>query len=350
MIVSFRKYINIGIHLLGWTLLGFLQLYYIPLTWNVEVPTFFWLWQSCVLLMMIVIFYVNAKLIVPRTIVADKPILFIIWLVLCLLLLQLIAYYYISTTHMHERISKLLGNTFRGERVFDNFVFTVTLLVLALSTGWAMLTHWQKAAQRERALERDKMMTELALLKMQINPHFFFNSLNSVYSLTYIDVEDSRKALLTLSRMMRYLLYNTEEEMTSLSKDVDFLKDYVSIMQLRATKKVSIDFQIPDLLIDYPIAPMLLLPFIENAFKHGVDATANGKIAIHLSQQEGRITLSVMNTVFEQRTPLLAGEGGVGLTNTQRRLQLLYPDRYLLQTGINKDGKYEVLLTIDLAS
>lgn len=342
-----RRYLNIGVHLLGWCLLGFLLLFYFPLSWDIVVPTFFWLWQSIVLVMMFVLFYVNANIIVPATIIREKASLFFIWILIALFLTQLAAYSYTTYTDMHHRLSELLGNRPRKYQLFDNFVFTISLLVLALSTGWSMLMYWQQAAQREKALEKDKSDTELALLKMQINPHFFFNSLNSVYSLTYLNVEDSRKALLTLSRMMRHLLYSTEGENTTLSLEIDFLKDYVSVMRLRATDRVNVMLDIRETSEDYPIAPMLLLPFVENAFKHGIDATQKTEIIIRLWQEESTLHLNVVNGICAPATNE-HGEGGVGLSNTMRRLQLLYPEKHELSNGVNVDGNYEVNLKIDL--
>lgn len=362
MATSFRSYLNVGIHVLGWSLLGFLQLFYIPLSWNVEVPAFFWLWHCIVLIMLIILFYANAKVIVPRTIIAGKPWLFLLWILAAIFMTQFVAYQYTQHTDMHNRMATLL-NTNREYFILDNFVFTISLLVLALSTGWAMMTHWQRSSQREKQLEQDKTHadikllklqqdktnTELEMLKMQINPHFFFNSLNSVYSLTYIDVEDSRKALLTLSRMMRYLLYSAEGEDTSLSKEIVFLKDYIAIMRLRATEKVNIIVEIPDVMEDFPIAPMLLLPFVENAFKHGVDPTAGTEIRIALWMEGTKLFMDVTNGVFARRN-LEHDEGGIGLTNTRRRLELLYPGRHELTADINTDGKYQVKLNIDLAA
>ncbi|WP_334124585.1 sensor histidine kinase [Empedobacter brevis] len=349
MSISFKNCITIGLHALAWVLLGFLQLFYIPLSWDMPVPFSFWFWQILLLLMMLLIFYVNALVIVPNTIIKHRVLWFLLWILVCIVVTQLVAYTYDAQTNMREQMAGLLRKKLRRNEWYNNLTFTGILLVLAFSTCWAMLMHWQQATQREKALEQDKILSELTMLKMQINPHFFFNSLNSVYALTYIDVEDSRKALLTLGRMMRYLLYKTEEEETTLSKEIDFLKDYVSIMSMRATKKVSIDLQLPDKLEDFPIAPMLLLPFIENAFKHGVDATQPGVVKIHLTQQGTHITLEVVNTVFPaigNDTP--DDEGGVGLSNTQRRLQLLYPERHFLQTGVNDEGKYHVIVMIDL--
>ena len=346
---SFRPYLNVGVHVLGWLLLGYLLLFYIPLTWNVTIPGIFWIWQIMVLLIMLVLFYVNALVIVPETIIKNRTGWFIIWLLVAAFVIQLVANIYTSSTDMHAKMAAVLGDKRRKTSLLDNFVFTITLLVMGISTSWAMLQHWQQAALHKQQLEQDKTVAELAMLKTQINPHFFFNSLNSIYSLTYINVEDSRKALHTLSRMMRYLLYGKPDERTTLPEEAAFLKDYISLMRLRSTDKVKIITQIPDLLTNAPIAPMLLLPFVENAFKHGVDATASSEISISLNQEGNVLHLHVLNNVFEKNSESIH-EGGIGLTNTRRRLQLLYPQEHLLSAGINSEGKYEVNLRVDLKS
>jgi LytS/YehU family sensor histidine kinase len=189
-------------------------------------------------------------------------------------------------------------------------------------------------------------MAELAMLKAQINPHFFFNSLNSIYSLTYSNIEDSRNALHTLSRMMRYLLYSTEGERTTLLKEVEFLKDFIALMKLRANSKLNIITEIPEKLNDYPIVPMLLLPLVENAFKHGVHATEKSEIIIALKQNDTNLTFEVLNTFFKKTSN--TEPGGIGLTNTKRRLQLIYPHKHSINCGVNNDGKYEVELQITL--
>jgi two-component system LytT family sensor kinase len=343
----FKPYLFTGLHILVWLLLGFILLFYIPLTWNIVLPPFFWLWQCTVLFIMIILFYTNAKIVVPQTIIKDKIGPFLLWIFLVIFSLQLIAYLYTSQTDMHSKIAALLGFQKYRNRFFDNFVFTITLLVLGISTSWAMLQHWQKAAQHKQKLEQDKTVAELAMLKAQINPHFFFNSLNSIYSLTYSNIEDSRSALHTLSHMMRYLLYNTEGERTTLLKEVDFLKNYIALMRLRANSKLNIVTKIPENLIDYPIIPMLLLPLVENAFKHGVHATDKSEINITIKQDNNNLELEVENTFFEKmNTPL--DQGGIGLINTKRRLQLVYPNKHTMNAGTTQDGKYKVTLQITL--
>jgi len=341
----FRPYLFTGIHILGWLLLGYIMLFYIPLAWNVVLPEAFWLWQSIILVLLIAIFYSTAKIIVPRTIINDNTSLYLLWAFLSSFVVQLIAYFYTSQTDLHNQISKAIGFTKYRNPYFDNYAFTLTLLVLGISTSWAMLQHWQKAAQHKQKLEQDKTMAELAMLKAQINPHFFFNSLNSIYSLTYTDIEDSRNALHTLSRMMRYLLYSTDEK-TTLLKEAEFMRDFIALMKLRANSKLTITTDIPEKIHDYPIVPMLLLPLVENAFKHGVHATDKSEIHIKLTQNGSNLEFEVENTFFEKTA--VSDVGGIGLTNTRRRLQLIYPNQHYISCGVTDHGTYKIKLKINL--
>ena len=341
----FRPYLFTGLHILSWLLLGFIMLFYIPITWNVVLPSVFWLWQMIILVLLIILFYSNAKIIVPKTIIKDNTSPFLIWAFLTIFVMQLIAYFYTSETDLHTKVSEVLGFKKYRNPYFDNYVLMLTLLVLGISTSWSMLQYWQKAAQHKQKLEQDKTVAELAMLKAQINPHFFFNSLNSIYSLTYTNIEDSRNALHTLSRMMRYLLYSTEER-TTLLKEAEFMKDFIALMKLRANNKLTITTNIPEKIHDYPIVPMLLLPLVENAFKHGVHATDKSEIHITLTQKGTELEFEVENTFFEKTT--VSDEGGIGLTNTKRRLHLIYPNKHSLTAGITKNGKYNVKLQITL--
>ncbi|MFH6993912.1 sensor histidine kinase [Flavobacterium sp. FlaQc-48] len=341
----FRPYLFTGIHILGWLLLGFIMLFYIPITWNVVLPSVFWLWQIIILVLLIIIFYSNAKIVVPKTIIKDNTSPFLLWAFATIFVMQLIAYFYTSETDLHTKVSEVLGFKKFRNPYFDNYVLMLTLLVLGISTSWAMLHYWQKAAQHKQKLEQDKTMAELAMLKAQINPHFFFNSLNSIYSLTYTDIEDSRNALHTLSRMMRYLLYSTEET-TTLLKEAEFMKDFIALMKLRANSKLTITTDIPEKVHDYPIVPMLLLPLVENAFKHGVHATDKSEIHIKLRQKESTLEFEVENTYFEKSST--TNEGGIGLKNTKRRLHLIYPHKHSLIAGIATNGMYNVKLQIIL--
>lgn len=223
-----------------------------------------------------------------------------------------------------------------------------TLLVVGLGTSMAALQRGQREVLLRQALEQEKLSTELSWLKAQINPHFFFNTLNNIYSLTLLDGEQAREAIHRLSRMMRYVLYDTQAGSAPLSQEVQFLQDYLDLMQLRLTDNVTVEFEAPQPLQDAPIAPLILLTFVENAFKHGVSTVDPSRIRISLQQPTPQtLKVTVQNSVFEDRPVALDENSGIGLTNTRRRLELLYPNRHtLIITEHTPEHEYHVHLTL----
>ena len=228
---------------------------------------------------------------------------------------------------------------------------------LVLATVLATLPHYVRrgivSIYQMQQLRSLQLETELSLLKAQINPHFFFNTLNNIYALTHVDAEQARAALHRLSRMMRYVLYESPAGQTRLSQELGFLRDYVELMHLRLTDKVQVLLQVPGPLAADPlIAPMLFQPFVENAFKHGVSATAPSCITIELRQPSAQtVELCVRNTVFPARpaAPPDDEPGGIGLANTQRRLDLLYPAAHTIRVvPCTAANEYEVCLHLSL--
>jgi two-component system LytT family sensor kinase len=229
-------------------------------------------------------------------------------------------------------------------------LIAIIALVIGVGTSVTAIQKWQKDKQLHQEMEQDKISSELSFLKAQINPHFFFNTLNNIYALTHIDAETSRKAIHQLSRMMRYVLYDTQNTTTLLSQEIAFVKDYISLMQLRLTNAIKIDFKSPGALKDMAIAPMIFLPFIENAFKHGISSTSPSFIDIDITQQDATVTLSVINTIITEQNNNLEAGSGIGLNNTRRRLDLLYPARHILRIKEDKaTNTYSVHLTLDLS-
>jgi sensor histidine kinase YesM len=223
-------------------------------------------------------------------------------------------------------------------------------LVLGISTTITALQKWQNDVRERKELEKDKIMTELSLLKAQINPHFFFNTLNNIYALTETDPKVAGEAIHRLSKMMRYLLYETQEATNMLSHEIDFVKNYISLMKLRLTAAVQINMSVPEQLQDMPLPPMIFLPFVENAFKHGVSATQQGHINITITQNDKLLVLAVNNSLVNGNSVSLDARNGIGLVNTRRRLDLLYPEKYTIDINPpHSPGGYTVNLVIDLS-
>jgi two-component system LytT family sensor kinase len=170
--------------------------------------------------------------------------------------------------------------------LFDTGTLLLTLMVLGLATSLAATQRAQRDAERHLELKRRQVATELSLLQAHINPHFFFNTLNNIYALTLLDGEQARAALHRLSRMMRYVLYESPAGHTRLSQESSFLRDYIELMHLRLTHQVEVVFETLDdpAAPDPYLTPMLFQPYVENAFKHGVSAIEPSRITISLAQ------------------------------------------------------------------
>ncbi len=145
-----------------------------------------------------------------------------------------------------------------------------SLFMVFLSLGLRVLERQSKIEKIQEEMEKAKLNAELALLKNQISPHFFFNTLNNIYSLISINAEDSQNAVLKLSKLMRYLLYDSEHGDTKLSNEIDFMNNYIDLMKLRMNNKISLSVEFPEKYHDINIPPLIFIPFIENAFKHGI--------------------------------------------------------------------------------
>ncbi|GGC31236.1 hypothetical protein GCM10011386_24070 [Parapedobacter defluvii] len=339
-------------HFFMWALFVFVMFFYQPLSWGVDLPDRFWWRQGLQVLLMLSIFYFNYLICVPRLLFRGRSVWFVIWIVSVTIFLSFfanrLAEKALPVRAQIER--RLMIKVPRARNAFDGFLFTSGLLVLAVSTSIAALQRWQRDQRRHEELQRQQVTAELAYLKAQINPHFFFNTLNSIYALSFGDVQLAREALHTLSRMMRYLLYETQQNQVGLRGEISFLKDHVSLMKLRLHDHTTVEFAEPELTREWLIAPMLLLPFVENAFKHGVSATTPGKIRIALAIQGNRLAMTVENTIVRSSGVSHESGGGIGLDNTRRRLELLYPEKHTLAIYEDADrGIYVVDLTIELA-
>jgi len=357
---SKSKLVTVLIHVLAWAVFGMLLFFFQPLSWNITLPYQLWIKQNIILCLLVITFYLNSELIVPHVLLKNKTVAYLLIIVSVTAITVLLNGY----VDQWLRLPQLMDAAFHKDLGLRRHhhphsewemgmiapMIGTCALVLGISTSITVMEKWQKDRLVHQEMEQDKISSELSFLKAQINPHFFFNTLNNIYALTLVNVETSRKAIHQLSRMMRYVLYDTQNSTTQLSQEVAFVKDYISLMQLRLTDAVTIDFHSPASLKDVAIAPMIFLPFIENAFKHGVSATQPSYISINISQQNSSVDLKVVNTIIKEQNNNLEAGSGIGLNNTRRRLDLLYPGKHNLQ--IDEDAAqniYSVHLTLHLS-
>ncbi|MEO6316665.1 MAG: sensor histidine kinase [Chitinophagaceae bacterium] len=199
--------------------------------------------------------------------------------------------------------------------------------------------------RRERTLLKDKLETELKFLKNQINPHFLFNTLNNIYSLSRKKSDKAPEVVMKLSKLLRFMLYESGKDAISITDEIKILNDYVALEKIRYNDRLSIRFDVSVDNADQRITPLILLPFIENAFKHGINGTTGAseiEIAIHLS--EGRLHFTVTNSRDQQMIPAI--ESQIGLRNVRRQLELLYREFSL--TIDSPPGSFTVVLEINL--
>jgi two-component system LytT family sensor kinase len=228
-----------------------------------------------------------------------------------------------------------------------NYIFTSSFLIF-FSLGLRVMERHSQIEKLQKELEKEKLNSELAFLKNQISPHFFFNTLNNIYSLIGINAEDSQKAVLKLSKLMRYLLYESEQGDSKLSTEIDFMNNYIDLMKLRMNEKVVLTFSFPEGYDDRSIPPLLFIPFIENAFKHGISYREKSFINIGLMVNKDSISFLCTNSLIKSRDDSDSGHSGIGLENVRKRLSLLFPEKHEMK--INKsDTEFEVLLQINLA-
>ena len=227
--------------------------------------------------------------------------------------------------------------------------FYAGLRLSIISGAYAILIKfaidWFDTQKLKAELVNQTQSSELALLRSQVNPHFLFNTLNNIYSLVCKNSPDAPEAIMKLSSIMRYMLYDANTEVVLLEKEIEYLESFIELQKLRIRYKDFVELRIEGEVGNKTIAPMLLIPFVENAFKHGSKSGTLPGIRIHLVTIPYQLLFEVTNHLKKNLLPLKDNSGGIGLQNIKRRLEILYPGRYVLETTQEND-LYKVKLLI----
>lgn len=274
-----------------------------------------------------VIVYFNFFYLIPNYLSKNKFLTYCGLLLLAALILtplKMIAFYF-KFSAMPYAQDNLIEN--------QNWYFLFMFLIAGSSTVVKIITDWVRNAREKQELETRTMQSELRFLKSQINPHFLFNTLNSLYALTLKKSEKAPEIVIKLSEMMRYMLYECNEKQVPLSNEVHYIRNYLDLEKLRQGQNVEINFEVEGHISDQQIAPLMFVPFIENSFKHGLNnQISRGFVNMHLIVDENRINFICENSKAES-LPLQEHRrsGGIGLVNVRRRLDILYPKQYELK-------------------
>ena len=288
------------------------------------------------------LFYFNYLYLIPRFLDQKKYRYYTIALVAVIIVFALgkygIALFFKDILLQHKDSKNTTFLAYFTSSCLTNIFF------LFLSTALKFGTDWFLNARIQRDLETQRLSAELAFLKSQINPHFLFNSLNSIYSLAYQKSDTAPEAILKLSEIMRYMLYESNDGKVDLSKELQYLQNYIDLQKIRFGNKAFIDYRITGEVGNQKIVPLLLIAFIENAFKHGVANDPLMPIRLIINLNGTNLYFYIENKKHHNNRDI---EGGVGLSNVQRRLDLLYPGKYKLEIQ-DKPDTYTAELTLVL--
>ncbi|TFF40337.1 sensor histidine kinase [Mucilaginibacter psychrotolerans] len=288
------------------------------------------------------LFYINFLVFIPRYLDTKKYKLYAGAIILTIILFGL-GKYGIALMFKELILMREKGHILSFWRYFGSTVFTSVIFVF-LSTVLRFSVDWFLNERIQRDLENQRLSAELSFLKSQINPHFLFNSLNSIYSLAYQKSDTTPEAILKLSEIMRYMLYECNDNKVELSKELQYLQNYIDLQKIRFGNKAFINYEVHGEVTNQHIVPLLLISFIENAFKHGVANDPASPIVLKINLSDGHLYFFVQNKKHSHNRD---ASGGIGLINVRRRLDLLYPGKYNLEIRDEADT-YTVQLSLVL--
>ena len=286
----------------------------------------------------VLLFYINAYVFLPLLVRTKK-----IWLFITLQIVGLAVVYYSHMIYFDLFVTQIQFKTAN----FFLYNISTYLFIIAGSTAYYMVLERQHAQQLAQERETVNLKTELLFLRSQVSPHFMFNVLNNMVALARKKSDLLEPSLLKLSSLMRYMLYETDEEKVPLEKEIEYIQSYIDLQQQRFGKNVKVcaNFQNPG--SGNEIEPMLLIPFVENAFKHGTGIIEDAQIKIELKVEGGILQFIVSNRYNDISNNSKDKNSGIGLNNVTRRLNLLYGSDHTLLIN-DKDGWFTVSLQINL--
>lgn len=296
------------------------------------------------------IFYLGYLWLIPKFFLKDKKLIYLLVLVSIILVTYFLTNFInenflidpVHEARFREEIMKISEQNGGGRPSFKVFGFYNHILASFLISGFAMglgvMEKLKENEKRQKELEKQKLDSELAFLKNQVSPHFFFNTLNNIYTLIGIDGPTAQDSVLKLSKLMRYLLYESEHGETMMSHEIDFMNNYIDLMKLRISQKVELEIDFPEGFSDFSVPPLLFVPFIENAFKHGISYRDRSYISIRMKIEGRQIHFFAENSLGKGTSTEEKQHSGIGLENIKKRLNLLYPTSHELV--IDKTEEY----------
>jgi two-component system LytT family sensor kinase len=335
-------------HILIWGIGYFLILYGTSTIGDFRKDTGpYWIPLLFGMLMNQTVFYTTAFYLVPKFLRLKKTKKLII-----LIAVGLIAISLVESFVDYSYLVNFFSSESESFIVYFSYNIFVGFIILLVALSYALFKYWMQNEKMKRILLEEKLSTEMAFLKSRINPHFLFNVLNSFYakSLKH-NVPELADGIAKLAELMRYMVYETNEDKVVLDKEIHHLKNFIQVYQLRIAEEddVFINFAMKGNVKAVKISPMLLIPFVENAIKHGIEPNTKSVIDISLEVRQNELLFKVSNTIHKAMNGIADESSGFGLDNLKKRLSILYPNVHTLETR-EENGYFRSFLSLQLDS
>lgn len=349
-----KKFITVVAHLIAWVCFFSLPYIFLPRGRFGQMSTNMIVALACINIFLVLFYYLNTQVLIPRLFKRRKWLLYATSILVCFLLFlnapkpiaDLIAKPETSQQARDESTGQEKKERKRPKKL-THYPGSYLAFILVFSVGLSVsvINEWLKSEESKKEMEHERLNTELSLLKSQINPHFFFNTLNNIYSLAILKSDETASSILKLSAIMRYVLTETEQHLVPLSREIEFLQNYINLQSVRLTDKVKLNIELDPETDSRQVAPLLFIPFVENAFKYGVSTVEPSEISISLKTEGSKLRFFASNHIVQAARGSMVNTG-IGIANVKRRLELLYPGRHRLRISETGD-LYTVNLEID---
>ncbi len=332
------------LHILAWAIYLFLP----NITMEQEFDWARFVLRNKEIVLLVVYFYLNIYLVIPK-LLENKKLGWFITSTLALFTAYTIIQPAIDVVVLKNFFSETSGGfgEFRNRIIERGYHISMRgifrnvgqiIFFFAVGTGWKVYQRWRLEEKQKDLAQKERLAAELSLLKSQVSPHFLFNSLNSIYSLTVQQSESAPLAVVKLSELLRYMIYQANKEFVTLSEELNYIENFIELQKLRLASDMSINFEVDVQNKFAEIEPMLLIPIIENTFKHGISYKDPSEIIIRIDDHDKRLNLHTSNRIFQKKK---TESSGFGLENLKKRLILRYPGSYSL--NIKEEGKQYIV-------
>lgn len=338
--IRIKKPSNIIVHIIAWAIVFLLPYLFASAYYDDDRPKFpefnhFLYLNTITKIFWVGLFYLNTEILIPRFVYKRKYIIFV--------LIQIALFSGIMLIHGVFFTWLIKGRTF-------NFVFSsahniiTCLFTIVVSIAYKTMSDRAKSEKEAHERKEENLKTELSFLRSQISPHFLFNVMNNIAAMVRLKSDELEPTIHKLSSLMQYMLYETDEERVLLQSEVEYLQSYIDLQRQRFSKKLSLHVLFDVKENWHTIEPMLLIPFVENAFKHGTGLISNPEIDIRLTTKNNQLDFMVKNKFIQSETTK-DKTSGIGLANVKRRLELLYGKHHHLTIN-ERDGWFTASLQL----